>query len=167
MRLGRVASFTMPVTGADATGLTGVGFVHLAGRFTSSAEAWDAAESLINAASPDHATLDVLGEFAIAPLHGPPSRDFQTLHQTSVCPLVPAVPADTALFTALHVAADAPPSAAATRLVSLRALLSARAWPDRSELVRRFAAYGETHGAWNHTAGYAEGSLANCSSSTI
>jgi hypothetical protein len=100
------------------------------------------------------------GEFAIAPLHGPPSRDFQTLHHDFGLPLVPAVQADTALFTALHVAADAPPSTAATRLVPLRSLLSARAWPDRSELVRRFAAYGSTHGAWDHTAGYAEGSLA-------
>jgi hypothetical protein len=32
--------------------------------------------------------------------------------------------------------------------------------PDREELVRRFAAYGRSHGAWNDDVGYREGSLA-------
>lgn len=71
------------------------------------------------------------------------------------------MPGDVARFTALHVLADSPPGGAATRLVPLPALLAARRpWPDRAELVRRFAAYGTSHGGWDDTAGYVEGSLA-------
>jgi hypothetical protein len=35
-----------------------------------------------------------------------------------------------------------------------------RRWPERAELVRRFAGYGCSHGAWDNAAGYVEGSLA-------
>jgi hypothetical protein len=69
-------------------------------------------------------------------------------------------PAAVARFTALHIAAGMAASTAATRLVPLRPLLEGRAWPNLAELVRRFAAYGRSHGAWNDAAGYAEGSLA-------
>ena len=54
----------------------------------------------------------------------------------------------------------APPGEAVTRLVPLRPLLAGRPWPDRDELVRRFAAYGASHGAWDDQQGYVEGSLA-------
>jgi hypothetical protein len=49
---------------------------------------------------------------------------------------------------------------AATRLVPLRALLQERSWPPADELLRRFASYGRSHGAWDDTEGYAEGILA-------
>ncbi len=102
----------------------------------------------------------VLGDFVIPPRDGPPSRDFQTLHFDFGLPLVPVLPADVARFTALHVSADVAPSDAVTRLVPLHGLLAGRPWPDRDELVRRFAAYGNSHGAWDDDTGYVEGSLA-------
>lgn len=148
------------VTNADLTRLERLGFVHIGGPFASIAGAWDAAESLINAATASDTALEVLGEFVIPPVSGPPSRDFQTLHHDFGLPLAPAAPADTARFTALHVTAAAPASNALTRLVPLRPLLAGYAWPDRDELVRRFKHYGDTHGAWENTAGYIEGSLA-------
>src|SRR4051812_44123086 len=46
------------------------------------------------------------------------------------------------------------------RLVPLHSLFRARRWPERHELIRRFAAYGASHGAWDDAAGYVEGSLA-------
>jgi hypothetical protein len=76
-------------------------------------------------------------------------------------PLVPRVAADVARFTALHVLAGAPPTEAVTRLVPLRPLLADGPWPDRNELVRRFAAYGSSHGAWDDERGYVEGCLAS------
>ena len=42
----------------------------------------------------------------------------------------------------------------------LRSLLADSPWPDHDEPVRRFAVYGDSHGAWDNSAGYAEGSLA-------
>jgi hypothetical protein len=104
--------------------------------------------------------LEVVGEFVIPPVDGPPSRPFQTLHIDFGVPLAPRAPADVARFTALHIAADARPSQAHTRLIELAPLLARLKWSDRDELVQRFAAYGRTHGAWDDSAGYLEGSLA-------
>ena len=42
----------------------------------------------------------------------------------------------------------------------MRSLFAASRWPDRHELIRRFTAYGASHGAWDNAAGYVEGSLA-------
>jgi len=42
----------------------------------------------------------------------------------------------------------------------LVALLRRREWPERSELLARFVAYRQTHGAWDDSLGYSEGSLA-------
>lgn len=42
----------------------------------------------------------------------------------------------------------------------LRSLLAARLWPDRDELLRRLAAYGASHGAYDDALDYVEGSLA-------
>jgi hypothetical protein len=49
---------------------------------------------------------------------------------------------------------------AITRLVPVRTLLGGHPWPDRDELVRRFAAYGHSHGARERSCGHSEGSLA-------
>ena len=43
---------------------------------------------------------------------------------------------------------------------SLAPLLAQRRWVDHDQLLERFAAYGHSHGAWDDTAGYTEGSLA-------
>src|SRR5947209_19516070 len=104
--------------------------------------------------------LRVIGDFVLSPPNGGASRDFQTLHCDFGLPLVPMEPADVARFTALYAAVDAAPSEAVTRLVPLRLLLGGRPWPDGEELVRRFAAYGRSHGARNDASGYIEGSLA-------
>ncbi|MFZ1994973.1 MAG: hypothetical protein WAU75_12745 [Solirubrobacteraceae bacterium] len=102
----------------------------------------------------------MIGDFVLPASDGPPSRDFQTLHFDFGLPLVPATPTDIARFTALHVLADGPDSEAVTRLVPLHALLAAGDWPERDELIRRWTAYGVSHGAWAGSAGYIEGSLA-------
>jgi hypothetical protein len=102
----------------------------------------------------------VIGDFVIPPAAGPPSRDFQTLHFDFGLPLDPAAASDVARFTALHVPLDSTPPEALTRLVPLKRLLSQRAWPEHEELIRRFASYGESHGAWEGADGYTEGSLA-------
>jgi hypothetical protein len=142
----------------DALGT--LGFVRITGPFARIQDAWAAARALIDAASADDGPLAMIGDFVLPPPGGPPSRDFQTLHLDFGIPLAPVVPADVARFTALHVGADVPPSRAVTRLVPLRPLLGGGTWPDHDELVRRFAAYGNSHGAWDVTAGYVEGSLA-------
>jgi hypothetical protein len=120
--------------------------------------AFAAAAAVIEEAHPR--PLEIIGDFVIPPVDGPPSRDFQTLHFDFGVPLVPAPATDVALYTALHIPAAMPRSAARTRLVRLDALFAQRTWPDREKLLRRFAAYGDSHGAWDHSAGYTEGSLA-------
>jgi hypothetical protein len=125
--------------GEHVEALGTLGFVRITGPFARTQDAWAAARALIDAASADDGPLAVIGDFVLPPPGGPPSRDFQTLHLDFGIPLAPVVPADVARFTALHVGADVPPSRAVTR---------------------RFAAYGNSHGAWDVTAGYVEGSLA-------
>jgi len=135
------------------------GYVHVREAFASVGAAWVATMTVIESVCGDE-SLEVIGEFVIPPVEGPASRSFQTLHIDFGVPLAPGEPADVARFTALYAAADARPSQAHTRLVSLAPLLSRRTWPDQNELVDRFAAYGSSHGAWDDTAGYLEGSLA-------
>jgi len=88
------------------------------------------------------------------------SRGFQTLHFDFGLPLVPMVAQDVARYTALYIARSAAGVCATTRLVPLVPLLHQRDWPERSELLARFGAYGRTHGAWDDSRGYSEGSLA-------
>jgi hypothetical protein len=102
----------------------------------------------------------VVGDFVLPPPDGPPSRDFQTLHLDFGLPLLPTVAGDVSRFTALHLRPGTEPSEAMTRLVPLRALLAGAPWPGHDELLRRFDAYGESHGAWDLSEGYVEGSLA-------
>jgi hypothetical protein len=135
------------------------GYVHVREPFPSVGAAWSAAATVIESVCGDEA-LEVIGEFVIPPAEGPASRSFQTLHIDFGVPLAPRRPADVARFTALHVAAETRPSQSRTRLVELAPLLARRTWPDQHELLERFAAYGRSHGAWDDTAGYIEGSLA-------
>ena len=144
----------------DFTVLSDHGFVVEPGPFARLQDAWSAARVLVDEAAATAARLAVVGDFVIPPPDGPPSRDFQTLHFDFGLPLAPVASADVARFTALHVAVDALPSDAVTRLVPLRLLLAGGPWPNHHELVRRFAVYGDSHGAWDNSAGYAEGSLA-------
>ena len=140
--------------------LQGAGFECVPGRFERPADAWEAARELIDPVAGSDAPVEVIGDFLLPAPDGPPTRDFQTLHIDFGLPLIPDAPGDVARFTALHVTADAAPGCAATRLVSLSALFRARRWADRDELLRRFAAYGDSHGAWENEPGYVEGSLA-------
>ena len=128
------------------------GFAHLAGPFLSPEEAFDAVREAIG-------PMEVIGDFVLPPLEGPPSRDFQTLHVDFGVPLVLGAPTDVARYTALHVPV-ARQAVADTRLVRLSAVLGQRAWPDHPELLRRFAAYGDSHGQRAELDGYVEGSFA-------
>jgi hypothetical protein len=57
--------------------LSTVGFVGMFERFAAREDAWNAAGQIVEQASVEF-PLAVLGDFVIAPLNGPPSRDFQT-----------------------------------------------------------------------------------------
>ena len=145
---------------SDPAAHNGVGFTRIEGPFAQPGDAWIAARALVDVAEEFEFPLEVIGDFVVPPADGPPSRDFQTLHLDFGLPLVPTVPAEVARFTALHVPVGAPATKAVTRLVPLRSLLDGSSCPDGEELIRRFAAYGHSHGAWNDDAGYLEGSLA-------
>jgi hypothetical protein len=151
----------MTDTSAQACSTLAVsGVVRIPGPFARAEQAWGEARAVIDGATAGDNPLAVIGDFLVPPADGPPSRDFQTLHFDFGLPLLPVVPADVALFTALYMPADMPTSDAVTRLVPLGPLLARRPWPQVDELVSRFAAYGHSHGAWDDAAGYAEGSLA-------
>lgn len=72
---------------------------------------------------------------------------------------MPKIAQDVARYTALYIARSAAGVSASTRLVPLVSLLRGRDWPERVELLARFVAYGRTHGAWDDSRGYSEGSL--------
>ncbi|MEO8968427.1 MAG: hypothetical protein ABI355_12340 [Solirubrobacteraceae bacterium] len=147
-------------SGKAINALAATGMVRIPGPFARSQQAWSAARVIVDGTMGASSTLAVIGDFVLPPADGPSTRDFQTLHLDFGLPLVLVAPADVARFTALHISAGTPASTAATRLVPLSPLLGARAWPDRAELVRRFAEYGRSHGAWDDAAGYCEGSFA-------
>ncbi len=138
------------------------GFAWIRGGLGDAQSALEAAHELISARCAAHGDglPVVVGDFVLPPLDGPPTRDFQTLHFDFGVPLDPRVPKDLGRWTALHVCSGASPVTAATRLVPLRGLLSQRDWPPREELLDRLSSYGRTHGAWDDTLGYVEGSLA-------
>jgi hypothetical protein len=102
--------------------------------------------------------VECVGDFRI-PVDGSAARAFQAFHFDFGLPLVPHGSRELARFTVLHVPHGAGPTSAVTRLLDLRGLLGRRAWADRAELHRRFAAYGESHGAWDAARSYAEGIL--------
>jgi hypothetical protein len=104
--------------------------------------------------------LTVIGDFNLPPSNGAVSRDFQTLHFDFGLPLDPKTPQDVARYTALYIAPGDADVTAVTRLVPLVPLLAQRGWPERAELIARFAAYGRTHGSRDDRLGYSEGSFA-------
>jgi hypothetical protein len=136
------------------------GVARIAGPFTRIDQAWSEARLVVDAVTDCEPPLAIVGDFVIPSAGGPPSREFQTLHFDFGLPLVPVLPADVARFTALHIPAEMPASAAVTRLVPLRPLLADRPWPELDELVQRLASYGRSHGARDDAVGYTEGSLA-------
>lgn len=145
-----------------AVALSDRGFWLADGNFPTRDEAFEAAGAVVSRrCGADGADpLAVIGDFVIPPPDGPASRDFQTLHFDFGLPLVPMVAQDVARYTALFIAQRAAGVSATTRLVPLAPLLRGRDWPERSELLARFAAYGRTHGAWDDSQGYSEGSFA-------
>jgi hypothetical protein len=139
--------------------LADAGLVLVHGPFRRPAEAWESAAELIDGSTADD-SLEVLADYVIPPRDGGPSRDFQTLHIDFGLPLSPERPGDVARFTALHISLAEEPTEAGTRFVDLRRLLRGFGWPGRPELLARFEAYGDSHGAWEEADGYVEGSLA-------
>ncbi len=138
------------------------GFTWIRERFGDPADALVAAGELIAArrAADARPPLAVIGDFVLPPPDGRDSRDFQTLHFDFGLPLDPKALQDVGRYTALHIPQDFEEPSARTRLVPLAALLGQRAWPARTELLSRLADYGRSHGAWDDTHGYVEGSLA-------
>jgi hypothetical protein len=126
----------------------------------SAEEALELARQVVRGASSGSSPLSLIGEFVIPPAEGPPTRDFQTLHFDFGIPLDPKVEQDVAGYTALYVPAEATKVTAVTRLVPVKGLLGQRAWPGRRELIERLQDYGRTHGSWDDSRGYTEGSLA-------
>jgi hypothetical protein len=153
---GNVAGVQIAPAGVGSGELTSRGFVWLSGPFSSPADAWRCADGLIDSHMSRDADLEVIGNFLIPPVDGPPSRDFQTLHFEFGLPLEPAAPADVACFTALHVSSAASPPGAVTRLVPVRTLHGGHPWPDRDELARRFAAYARAMARGSGAAGTAK-----------
>jgi hypothetical protein len=102
--------------------------------------------------------LKVVGEFRI-PVGAAQARDFQALHFDFGLPLRPRLPRDVAHYTMLYVPPETGQTEAFTRLVNLAELLAQRAWSNGETLLRRFAAYGDSHGAWDPAEGYTEGIL--------
>lgn len=163
MRLGSAADETSYSRVADPEeGLATCGFAHFRDAFRNSARAFDAANAVVGTALPlqDCALLEIVGDFVIPPADGGPSRDFQTLHFDFGVPLHPVRATDVARFTALFVTPGARHVQARTRLVPLGELLAQRSWASPDELLRRFIDYGVSHGAWDSSLGYTEGSLA-------
>ena len=138
------------------------GFVWLREAFATPAEAFATAHQLIEecAASDGCTGLSVIGDFVLPPPDSEATRDFQTLHFDFGLPLHPRRASDVARYTALTIARSAVGVTAVTRLVPLGPLLGQRRWPDRATLLANLMTYGESHGAWDDTDGYAEGSLA-------
>jgi hypothetical protein len=145
-----------------AAALSDRGFWLADGPFATRDEAFEAARTVVGrrCGADGVEPLPVIGDFVLPPPDGAVSRDFQTLHFDFGLPLVPVVAQDVARYTALHIARSAAGVSATTRLVPLVPLLRRRDWPERSELLARFVAYGRTHGAWDDSRGYSEGSLA-------
>jgi hypothetical protein len=145
-----------------AVALSDHGFWLADGDFSTRDEAFEAARAVVGrrCGADGVDPLPVIGDFIIPPPDGAASREFQTLHFDFGLPLVPTVAQDVARYTALYIARSAAGVSATTRLVPLVPLLRRRDWPERSELLARFVAYGRTHGAWDDSRGYSEGSLA-------
>jgi len=138
------------------------GFARVSGDFPSSWEAFAAAHALIDArcVADGSEALAVIGDFVVPSLDGQISRDFQTLHFDFGLPLDPKVEHDVGRYTALYVTRLIAGVAAVTRLVPLAGLLRQREWPSLKQLLGGFIAYGKTHGSWDDTLGYVEGSFA-------
>jgi hypothetical protein len=138
------------------------GFVHLREQVADKAAAWDTAIDVFHAAARGDAVgsgmppLEVIGEFTLPPL-GARLRDFQTLHIDFGLPIEADGPVDVARFTALHIPAGLPLTAALTRVVPLRPLLAQRAWSDRGTLLASLRRYGRNS---RDAGGYVEGILA-------
>ena len=152
----------MSRVGDDRFTLSHSGFMLVDEGFDTAAAAFEVARAVIE---DDYdgdglGPLSIIGDFVLPPAEGPKTRDFQTLHFDFGLPLHPKVDQDVARYTALHIPVEAPDVSALTRLVPLGALLQQRAWPAPTELLENLVTYGRTHGAWDDTLGYVEGSLA-------
>jgi hypothetical protein len=117
------------------------GLALVPGRWPDHASAWEIALQIaaaardldpLSAGLPD---LEVVGKFTLPP-PGVLQRDFQALHIDYGVPRLAGPPVAVARFTALYLD-SALGSAAATRIVPLRRLLSQRSWPASEVLAGR------------------------------
>lgn len=124
------------------------GLTRVTGPFATPEDAWQCAGGFIGAVDAIDAPIEVIGNFVIPPLDSAPSRKLPDPALRFRCA---AHPCRAGRCCALH----CPPrpgrgvvAQAITRFVPLRPLLGGHPWPDHDELVRRFAAYGDSHGTW-------------------
>jgi hypothetical protein len=153
---------TMSGVEDDRATLRSSGFVRIDEGFSTAAEVFELARSMIEVGYSEDGLgpLSIIGDFVLPPVEGPKTRDFQTLHFDFGLPLDPKVDQDVSRYTALYIPVGAPDVSAITRLVPLGPLLQQRTWPARPELLESLVTYGRTHGAWDDARGYVEGSLA-------
>jgi hypothetical protein len=118
------------------------GLALVPGRWPDHAAAWEIALQIaaaardldpLSAGLPD---LEVVGKFTLPP-PGVLQRDFQALHIDYGVPKLAGPPVPVARFTALYLDSGLGGSAAATRIVPLRRLLSQRSWPVSEVLASR------------------------------
>jgi hypothetical protein len=148
--------------GGASSSLRNAGFVWVRSAFATAAAAFARSQELIEdcSAGNEEDALSVIADYILPPPDGEVTRDFQTLHFDFGLPVDPQHDQDVARYTALYISRSATGVTAVTRLVSLDALFRQRSWPDRTMLLSNLLAYGESHGAWVDSDGYAEGSLA-------
>lgn len=149
------------VTG-ERSALQTHGFIWLRSAFATPTEAFATSQELVDeCVGPDGSdALSVIGEFILPPPNGEATRDFQTLHFDFGPPLNPHREQDLARYTVLYIPRSTVGVTAATRLVAVDTLLAQRHWPHSTTLLDNLIAYGESHGAWDDSVGYSEGSLA-------
>jgi hypothetical protein len=125
-----------------AAALIDRGVVVVPGRWPDHAAAWEIALRIATVARdldpllPGLPGFEVVGEFTVPP-PGVVQRDFQALHVDYGVPKLAGPPVPVVRFTALYLDSALRGSAAATRVVPLRRLLSQRSWPASEVLARR------------------------------
>jgi hypothetical protein len=100
--------------------------------------------------------LEILEESPIPPMASDPNP-YLALHFDQGHPLFPIGPTPLYLMVGLCRSPTTPESQAATRLVSLSALLTQRTWGSPADIEHRLEAYAESHGSswdWQGESGH-------------
>jgi len=96
---------TMSGVEDDRATLRSSGFVRIDEGFSTAAEVFELARSMIEVGYSEDGLgpLSIIGDFVLPPVEGPKTRDFQTLHFDFGLPLDPKVDQDVSRYTALYI----------------------------------------------------------------